>query len=77
MTLRTARPILKFRPGIWARTTLYEYFCMSWATRVSAERTNYPPLASRLVDESFELAVKALHRLTQGPRPRNSTSDTA
>ena len=40
---------------------------MSWAIRVSAERTNYPPLAARLVGESFELAVKALHTLTQGP----------
>ena len=72
MTRRTARPILKFRPWIWARTTLYEYFCMSWATRVAAERTDHPPLAARLVGESFELAIKelaikVLHTLIQGP----------
>lgn len=67
MTRRTARPILKFRPWIWARTTLYEYYCMSWATRVSAERTDYPPLAARLVGESFELARKVFHTLVQGP----------
>ena len=40
---------------------------MSWATRVSAERTDHPPLAARLVGESFELAVKVLHTLLQGP----------
>ena len=68
MTPRAARPILKFRPWVWARTTLYEYFCMSWATRVSAERTDYPPLAARLVGESFELAFKILHTLFQGPK---------
>ena len=67
MTRRTARPILKFRPWIWARTTLYEYYCMSWAARVSAERTDYSPLAARLVGESFELAIKVFHTLVQGP----------
>lgn len=67
MTQRTERLILKFRPWIWARTTLYEYFCMSWATRVAAERTDHSPLTARLVGESFELAVKVLHTLIQGP----------
>jgi len=42
---------------------------MSWAARVAAEHTTHPPLAARLVGESFELAVKALHVLTQGPEP--------
>ena len=42
-------------------------YCMSWATRVSAERTDYPPLAARLVGESFELARKVFHTLVQGP----------
>ena len=59
--------ILEFRPWIWARTTLYEYYCMSWATRLAAEYTRHPPLAARLVGESFELAVKVLHILIQGP----------
>ena len=59
--------ILRFRPWIWGRTTLYEYFCMSWAARVAAERTVHPPLAARLVGESFELAIKALHILSRGP----------
>ena len=40
---------------------------MSWAARVAAEHTTHPPLAARLVGESFELAVKALQILTQGP----------
>jgi len=59
--------ILEFRPWIWARTTVYEYYCMSWATRVASERTRHAPLAARLVGESFELAVKVLQILTQGP----------
>ena len=67
MAQTTGAPILEFRPWIWARTTLYEYFCMSWATRVAAEGTRHPPLAARLVGESFELAFKVLHILTQGP----------
>ena len=58
---------LRFRPWIWGRTTLYEYFCMSWAARVAAERTDHAPLAARLVGESFELAIKALHILSRGP----------
>ena len=40
---------------------------MSWATRLAAEYTRHPPLAARLVGESFELAVKVLHILIQGP----------
>ena len=68
MTPTPTRPILKFRPGAtWARTILYEYYCMSWATRIAAEGTTHPPLAARLVGESFELAVKVLHILSQGP----------
>ncbi len=63
----TNKLTLAFRPWIWARTTLYEYYCMSWATRVAAETTRHPPLAARLVGESFELAIKALHILIQGP----------
>lgn len=67
MTQHTNRLILKFRPYIWARTILYEYFCMSWATRIAAENTRHPPLAARLVGESFELSIKVLHILCQGP----------
>ena len=68
MTPTPARPILEFRPwATWARTILYEYYCMSWATRIAAERTTHPPLAARLVGESFELAFKLLHILSQGP----------
>ena len=63
----TKRRILRFRPWIWGRTTLYEYFCMSWAARVAAERTGHAPLAARLVGESFELAIEALHILSRGP----------
>lgn len=59
--------ILCFRPWIWGRTTLYEYFCMSWATRIAAESTDHAPLAARLVGESFELAFKALSILARGP----------
>ena len=60
--------ILRFRPWLrWARTTLYEYYSMSWATRLAAERTDHPPPEARLVGESFELAFKALHVLSQGP----------
>ena len=40
---------------------------MSWATRIAAERTTHAPLAARLVGESFELAFKVLHALSQGP----------
>ena len=68
MTPTPTRPILMFRPlATWARTILYEYYCMSWATRIAAEGTTHPPLAARLVGESFELAVKVLHILSQGP----------
>ena len=67
MTLMKNRLILEFRPGITARTTIYEYFCMSWATRVAAECTSHPPLAARLVGESFELALKVFHILISGP----------
>ena len=68
MTPSTIQPILQFRPwATWARTILYEYYCMSWATRVAAERTTHAPLAARLVGESFELAFKVLHILSQGP----------
>ena len=67
MDRRRDELILKFRPWIWARTTLYEYFCMSWATRVAAETTNHSPLAARLVGESFELGVKVLNILSRGP----------
>ncbi len=68
MTPTTNRPILQFRPwATWARTILYEYYCMSWATRIAAERTTHSPLAARLVGESFELAFKVLHILSQGP----------
>ena len=67
MTQRTNGLILKFRPWIWARTTVYEYFCMSWATRVAAETTSHSPLAARLVGESFELAIKVLNILSRGP----------
>ena len=68
MTPPPTRPLLKFRPwATWARTILYEYYCMSWATRIAAEGTTHPPLAARLVGESFELAVKVLHILSHGP----------
>lgn len=40
---------------------------MSWATRVAAETTSHPPLAARLVGESFELAIKVLNILVRGP----------
>ena len=63
----TQRLILRYRLWVWARTTLYEYFCMSWAARVAAEGTGHAPLAARLVGESFEFAIKALHILSQGP----------
>lgn len=63
----TRRPILRFHPWVWTRTTLYEYFCMSWAARAAAERTGHAPLAARLVGESFELAIKALNILIRGP----------
>ena len=59
--------ILKFRPWLWGRTTLYEYFRMSRAARAAAERTDHAPLAARLVGESFELAIKALHIPSRGP----------
>ena len=61
------RLVLQFRPWVWARTIIYEYFCMSWAMRVAAEHTRYPPLAARLVGESFELAIKTLNILARGP----------
>ena len=64
---RTNRLVLTFRPWIWARTTVYEYFSMSWATRVAAEATDHAPLAARLVGESFELAIKVLNILSRGP----------
>ena len=59
--------ILRFRPWMWARTALYEYFCMSWAARMAAEATRHAPLAARLVGESFELAIKAFGIVVQGP----------
>jgi hypothetical protein len=32
------RPIQEFRQwATWARTILYEYYCMSWATRIAAD----------------------------------------
>ena len=67
MTQCTNGLVLKFRPWIWARTTVYEYFCMSWATRVAAEMTDHSPLAARLIGESFELGVKVLNILSHGP----------
>ena len=40
---------------------------MGWAAGEAAEHTSHPPLAARLVGESFDLAIKALVILSRGP----------